>query len=158
MTCDPIALTELFFDELPADQAATLQRHAHGCAACTRQLDELRAERERFLARRSAPPAFDRLFRGIQQQLEQQRAPRAPRRWMLPNLLRFAAGALALVLAVFATAPRAHHAAFAHPVAQIADSSLASDASLEGANPLETQLAACLITAPPDAQSAEACF
>ena len=171
MSCDPVALTELFFGELPADTAASIQRHAHACADCTRVLKELREDRERFSTPRSAPPAFDQLFFGIERRIAQAEAP--PRRrpaipkwlrsgaWLraIPTLLPVTAGGLALVLAFLVTGAPSHRALRPGGLRQAStDLAVTRDTSDE-ITQAEAQLSACLIsTSASSSQSAEACF
>lgn len=161
--CDSHALTALLFDELPAEEAAAVQRHARHCFGCSRELSGLREDRERLRAPRGELPSFDAIFRGVEARIH---APRIRRsRWeLLPGLVPLAGACLALVLAIFAQVARI-------PVPEqgggLVDGSAIAcwvdpggsrgDGRSFGLDD-EARLSACLIRSPGDPLGAQACF
>jgi hypothetical protein len=172
--CDPHALTELFFDELPPEAAAALQRHAHACRACTQTLEGLRQDQERLRAPRGAMTSLEVLFRGVEARLAAQVPPRRSPRQLLPGLVPFTGGCLALLLALFALGSGGLPPSSAEGALAWASSSAGEATALAcpvDANPAdddpwfdlsarsEAQMSACLIASPGrPVVHAEACF
>jgi hypothetical protein len=104
----PEDLEALALDELTPEQAAVVQAHAAGCAACSRELSWLRAEKA-LLGRRPAPPTAH-LWAGVAARLVHPRR-RPHRAWRAA----VAAAGVAAAAAVLLVALRPHPPATPQP-------------------------------------------
>ena len=118
--CSPEELEALVAGALSAEEAARVQAHVDGCAACRDELAWLGAEAELMARRRQRQELSPAVWQGIADRIARPAAPAAPperqpaplraRRWGLGARVAYG-GLLAAAAAavVFATWPGQHH-------------------------------------------------
>lgn len=159
MTCDDRAVIGLFFGDLPVSEAARVQRHAAGCAGCTRTLEGLRSERSLFCERRSAPPSLDRMFAEVTRRIA---IPR--KRWWsqlsVRSLVPVGGACLAVLLALLSPSVSMPGALDG----STADAENVLSMCIAGAHAASADELMCVASAPvaparsPDSSAALACF